>query len=139
MQVNTFPPTTLGIDYGRQRIGLALSYASLAEPLTILQNTENVVMEISSICAEHQVAQLVVGISEREMAVESRQFGMMLGQQLKLPVAYVDERFSSKQVHEKLQWLQGKQRRKEPIDQLAAAEILQDWLDSQSGMEQSDD
>ncbi len=126
-----FPPVTLGIDYGRKRIGLALSYGSLAEPLTIIENDERVLEKLHFVCVEHRVAQLVVGISEREMAVESHQFGQLLTSQLSLPVKYIDENFTSRAVQEKMQWLGGKQRRKEPIDHLAAAEILQEWLDQQ--------
>lgn len=131
MEQNKFPPTTLGIDYGRKRIGLALSYGSLAEPLTIIENDERVLEKLHFVCVEHRVVQLVVGISEREMAVESHQFGQLLANQLSLPVKYIDENFTSITVQEKLQWLGGKQRRKDPIDHLAAAEILQEWLDQQ--------
>lgn len=123
----------LCIDYGRKRIGLALSYGTLAEPLTIIENDERVLEKLHFICAEHRVNHLIVGISQREMAVESKQFGQLIGQQLGMPVQYADENFSSAAVHEKLQWLGGKQRRKEPIDHLAAAEILQDWLDEHAG------
>ncbi len=126
-----FPPITLGIDYGRKRIGLAVSAGSLAEPLTIIENDERVIEKLHFVCVEHRVAQLVVGISQREMAVESHEFGHLLANQLSLPVKYIDENFTSIAVQEKMQWLGGKQRRKDPIDHLAAAEILQEWLDQQ--------
>ncbi|MCA9372692.1 Holliday junction resolvase RuvX [Candidatus Woesebacteria bacterium] len=123
----------LGLDYGRKRIGLAVSYATLAEPLTIIENDDRVLEKLHFICAEQHITQIIVGISQREMAVESHQFGQLLASQLALPIRYQDENFTSKIVHEKQLWLQGKARRKEPIDHLAAAEILQAWIEDHEG------
>lgn len=121
---------TLAIDYGRQRIGLAISRGTLAEPLVILDANQQPLAQITQICANEGVQQLVVGISENEMAQESRAFGQQVAEATGLPVAYADETLSSKTVAQRLKESGASlKRRQQPIDDLAAAVFLQDWLD----------
>ncbi len=130
--MNSFPPTTLAIDFGTKRIGLAISRASLAEPLTIIsaQDQRRAIEQIQTICQREQVRQIVLGLSENEMALKTRAFGEVLQEQLQLPVHFVDETLSSKTVLDKTTRHRKKNVRSgKPIDDLAAAEFLQEWLD----------
>jgi len=122
---------TLGIDFGTKRIGLALSFSTLAEPLTILENDETVFAHIRKIIADESVQQLVCGISEGEMAVKTKQFATQLSLITKLPIEYVDETLSSQVVRAKT-GTKRMQHNKKPVDHFAAAEILQEWLDMQA-------
>lgn len=125
------PPKTLAIDYGTKRVGTAINYLSLAQPLQILDNNEQLFTQLQQLCQEHQVKQLLVGVSEREMAQKTKEFAQLLQTKLDLPIVFWDENFSSVRVHHKLaQGPMKKSRRQQPIDHYAAAEFLQEWLDS---------
>lgn len=120
----------LALDYGRARVGVAVSAGSLAEPLQVLAANEQTTSKIAEICQEHRVTQLVIGVSEREMATESRTWGENLAQQLNLPVTFEDETLSSVEVQKRLRSARaGKKAYTGPIDHYAAAVILERYLD----------
>ena len=119
----------LGIDYGRKRVGVAVSCACLAEPLLILENNPELFAHLQEIITAHRVQELVVGISEGEMAQVSLEFATKLQQQTGLRVHLVDETLSTHQVREYLRQLPAKKRRGR-IDHYAAAVILQNYLDN---------
>lgn len=132
MNSTSYPTPVLAVDYGRQRIGLAISRGMLAEPLRIISATQAPVAEIAQICVDEGVGQLVVGVSENVMAEESREFGQQLAAETGLSMTFVDETLSSKTVAVRLKESGASlQRRQQPIDDLAAAVFLQDWLDAQ--------
>ena len=120
----------LAIDYGTKRLGLAVSHASLAVPLKIIEYKElsRAIEQIKQTCSEHNIALIVVGLSEQEMAEESRRFGATLEQQVQIPVEYADETLTSKEVRHKMKE-RGKRLGSKPIDHLAAALILEEWLE----------
>lgn len=126
-------PVVLAIDFGTQRIGTAISHATLAEPLEIVPNNERSLLRICQLVAELKVEQIVVGMSEALMAEKTRIFTSELNQALNysIPIEFVDETLSSVETHQKLR-MPGikKSKRSGPIDHFAAASFLQDWLDS---------
>lgn len=124
--------STLCLDYGRSKIGVAVNYNFLAEPVVILRNDDRLFDHLKKLVNTYQVRQLLVGVSDGVMAEESIQFARQIAEDLDLPLELVDEAFSSSEVHEKMTWLKGKMKRKKQIDHLAASEILQKWLDNQS-------
>lgn len=120
----------LAIDFGTERIGLAISRGTLAEPLAIISARDNPIQTIRRICDEEAVEQLVVGLSENTMAEKTRVFAEQLEADLGLPVAFMDETLSSKTVAGQLKDAGASlKRRQQPIDDLAAAHFLQEWLD----------
>lgn len=124
--------TILAIDYGTVRVGLAKSVLSLAQPLEIIGNNEKLIPKIVALCEELGVSRIVVGISENVMAKKTQAFVQELEKAVTVPIEFWDETLSSQTVHQKARemgWSKGKQ--KQAIDHLAAAEILQDWLDAQ--------
>jgi len=118
----------MGLDYGTVRVGVAISYASLAQPLLILANDEQLLPKIIQLAREHHVTQIVVGISENKMARLTKKFVARLENVVEVPVTMIDETLSSHQVEE---WLQdiSPSRRRQSIDHYAAAVILQNYLD----------
>lgn len=124
------PPRILALDYGLARVGVALSYGTLAEPLIILSNNEQLLEKVASLCTQHSVEQIVVGRSEQEMAQKSEQFAQEVQEKTQLPVELFDETLSSVEVHKKLaQRNKGKRQYKGAIDHMAAAHFLQQYLD----------
>ena len=124
-------PKTLAIDYGTVRVGVAVSVHTLADPLMILQNDSQLFTNIIALCKENEIQQILVGISENEMAEKTKEFVNKLRDHTQLSIIFVDETLSSHTVHKKLQSAK-KSKRSGDIDHYAAAEFLQVWLDEQS-------
>jgi putative Holliday junction resolvase len=142
----------LGVDFGRRRIGLALSdaTATLARPWKTVQAGETPRASAGRIA--HLVESLkdepdadapdlqliVVGVPKRlngedtDLTQPAREFAAALEEAAKLPVREQDERLSS---HEADRLLAARERdwrrRKARLDAAAAAVILQDYLDQQ--------
>lgn len=130
----------LALDYGRVRIGLAVSDALgiAAHPLpawrrrTLAEDLAG----LARLAAERDVQRLVVGLplnmdgSEGPMAAEARAFGLRLGAALGLPVDFEDERLSTDEAETRLMaaGLRPPERRR-LRDSLAAAVILEAVLE----------
>ncbi len=120
----------LAIDFGTKRIGLAVSRHSLADPLKILENDENLFKHLQQILDLEKIELIIVGMSENTMAIKTKIFIEKLKLKTNLPIKITDETLSSKNTHQKLANSHMKlKKRQEPIDHYAAAEFLQEWLE----------
>jgi putative Holliday junction resolvase len=123
----------LGVDTGERRIGVAVSEGRIAVPLTILEHTNRAddLARVAEIAGREGVDAIVVGLplapdgGEGEQARLARKFGEQLAALQALPVEFQDERLSS---FDAAGARAG--RRIKPIDDLAAAAILQRYIDS---------
>lgn len=118
----------LALDYGTVRVGVAVSRATLAEPLMVLANDENLLKNIKKILIEEEIEQIVIGLSENKMAELTQSFATELKKVTDLPIHFADETLSSHSVHQKLRTAK-KSKREGNIDHYAAAEFLQEYLD----------
>lgn len=138
--------TLLGFDYGKRRIGVAVGQelTRTSQALCTLNNTSKGPdwPAIAGLIKEWQPDLLVVGQPHNmdddrphALAGPIRDFGDQLEQRYNLPVAFVDERLSSLEAEARLAD-SGKSRNdkrdKASIDKLAAAIILQTWLNHQA-------
>ena len=138
----------LGVDYGRKRIGLALSDATgmLARPWKTIarqgdaaQVASAIAREIEALAADGEdVGAVVLGLPRRLSGELSDQTGAVeavaarLRRQIAVPVALQDERLTSREAESRLAARENDWRkRKQALDAEAAAIILQDYLDSQ--------
>ena len=132
----------LAIDYGTKRTGLAVCDAgeTIASPYDVLQGQKDLVQRIGRIVASENIGAIVVGLplnmddSEGPQAKRVRAFARQLESQIQVPVHLQDERLSSFGAEQKLGEIglsKGKQR--ERLDALAAAEILQAFLEQKTG------
>lgn len=123
----------LGIDYGRKKIGLALSGGKLSEPYKVLrlEVVEEGAEKVCEVVNKKGVEKIVVGISEGEMAEEARAFGEKIEFMCKKPVIFQDETLSTKDAQE-LSIKAGikRKKRKKMEDAYSAALILQSYLDT---------
>lgn len=126
----------LSIDFGTKRIGVAISAGFLAEPLTIIEgdwanekNWSSAIDQLANIIKTENITQIIVGISENQMAELTQQFMANFSKVIDLPVAFIDETLSSHQMHQNLTQAK-KSKRNQPIDHLVAAALLQEWLDN---------
>ena len=119
----------LGIDYGLKKIGLAISEGELAEPLGVIRIT-NYELRIANICEKEKIDKIVIGVSEGNMVTKQRRFGAKLVKITSLPVEFQDETLTSQDAIAKMNQA-GKRRkfRRQFQDAVAAAIILQSWLD----------
>lgn len=117
----------LGIDYGKRKIGLAISEGKLAEPLKVIRykDIKWLVQEIHKIIEKEKIEKVIVGISEGKMGQESKEFAKILNAET------FDETLSSQDaISLSIQSGVKRKKRKEMEDAYAAAIILQNYLDS---------
>jgi len=99
------PLTVMGFDYGTRRIGIAIgnTLSCTAQALAVVarDNEDARFAEIESLLKEWMPNLLVVGVpthpdgAEHEMTAKAKRFGNQLSGRFKLPVEWVDERYSS--------------------------------------------
>ncbi len=134
----------LGIDYGRRRVGLAVSDDAdgLSFPLDVLQvrDERDAVSQVVKRCRHEAAARVVVGMplnmdgTRGPMAEEVARFVTAIADGSGLPVETWDERLTTWSVEEMLIEADvSRQKRKAVRDKLAAQQILQGWLDARGG------
>jgi putative Holliday junction resolvase len=132
----------LGIDYGSKRIGIAVSdpLRIIAQGISVVANSSTVVNDIIKLVHEYDVEMIVVGMplnlkGEKGIkADEVEKFISQVEKELQIDVIRFDERLTSKMAHQTLRDMEVKKRKRQDkgtIDKMAAALILQGYLDSQ--------
>lgn len=130
----------LGLDIGEVRIGVAISdeLGMIASPVAMIPRKSDVAAELRTLIAKYSPSRLIVGLpvglSGREgpQAQATRAFAEVLAGDVGLPLEYYDERMSSS-IAEAALISQGtrREKRKQQVDAMAAAIILQGYLDNQ--------
>ncbi len=117
----------VGIDYGRKKVGLAISEGVLAEPWKVIKvnDFEGAVKKIMEIQRKVRMDKTIVGISEGEMAKESKMFAKKIGAET------FDETLSTHNAQELSKEARvGRKKRKNLEDAYAASVMLQSYLDN---------
>ena len=130
----------LGLDIGEKRIGVALSdpLGIMAGALTVIERTtdEAAIKQILDLACENEVERIVVGmprsldgsLGKQAQAVQS--FVDLLKEHTQLPLVAWDERLSTVAAERTMLEIGMKRdKRKKRRDSLAAAFILQGYLD----------
>lgn len=131
----------MGLDVGDARIGIAISdpTATIAQPYDVLhrQGKWQDVMALRQMIEELGVTHVIVGNPKHLNNLESAQakkvlrFTNALKHDYPLDITFVDERLTSVSAHDLLLASGVKRKDHRPIvDKIAAAEILQLYLDS---------
>ena len=133
----------LGIDAGQRRVGVAISdeLGLLASPLVVLDRRRglaHVLESLSALARRENVDHLVVGHplnadgSSGPQARRAQHFARLASKAVGLPAKLWDERLSTREAEDILR-AQGRNlrrlRQRSEIDAVAAAVILQDYLD----------
>ncbi len=130
----------LGIDVGSVRIGLAVSDETytLASPVATVPNEARILWtRLAREMEDRQVERVVIGLprlldgSEGDAAQSARRFAAELGRRTSIPIEFWDERFTTT-IAERSLIESGvrRKRRRAVIDSVAAAVLLQSWLDA---------
>jgi len=131
----------LGIDYGIRRVGLAICDANetISSPLCILENDTHLIDRIATVLEKESFEGVVVGLpvnmddSMGPQAKLTLEFVQRLKKRFEVPIYLQDERLSSFAAQQKLSSLETKKKkRKKHIDAVAAAEILELFLENKN-------
>ncbi len=133
----------IGLDFGSKTIGVAVSdeMGWTAQPLTVIsrRGVEKDVAAVADLVAEYEAQTVVLGLPRNmdgslgPMAEKAQAFGRRLAEVVAAEVEFWDERLSTVTAERIL--IQGdvsRKKRKQVVDKLAAAIILQTYLDYRS-------
>jgi putative Holliday junction resolvase len=133
----------MGIDFGTTRIGISISdpLQIIAQPFTTLGNEPGIIARICDIVVKEAIGLIVVGMplnlkgKKGKKAQEVEKFIDEIKNATKVEVVHWDERFTTSIAHQTLLTMGTKrdERRKKKgrVDSMAAAIMLQGFLDSQ--------
>lgn len=135
----------LGIDHGDARIGIAATdeFGILAHPVETIDRAKTDPLDrIAELVAQRGTLTLVLGLpvrmdgSEGTSAEKVRAFGKKLAARIpQVPLVFVDETLTTSAAAGKLREAGRKaKQQKAVIDQAAAVEILETWMDEQGGV-----
>jgi putative Holliday junction resolvase len=136
----------IGVDVGTVRVGVARSDPAgiLATPLVTLARDaagNRDIEELAALVTEHDAVGVVVGLPrtladrEGQSAQMAREYADLLTRRLDpIPVRHVDERLTTVSAQRKLaqgsgKGVRGSRAKRAVIDQVAAVELLQHWLE----------
>jgi putative Holliday junction resolvase len=133
----------LALDYGAKRIGVAVSdeLKMIAQPLEYIpaEPFADFLARLKALIREKEVEQILVGLprnmdgSYGPAALKVREFVAVLKNAVAIPLNTWDERLTSAQANRLLiQADVSRKQRKEKVDKMAAAILLQSYLDSLS-------
>ncbi len=131
----------LAIDYGTKRTGLAICdpAETIVSPLTVIQGQKELLKKIADVVKAEDVGAVVLGLplnmddSEGFQTKLVLRFAEQLKEHLNVPIHFQDERLSSFSAEEKLasaEFTRGKRRKR--LDAIAAAEILEAFLEQKT-------
>ncbi|MBN1400725.1 MAG: Holliday junction resolvase RuvX [Anaerolineae bacterium] len=134
----------LCLDVGDERIGVAISdeLGALARPLEVLRRASGPgsFQRLAELVHEYEVGMLVVGLplledgTEGEQVRSTRAYVRGLRGHVDSPIVFWDERDSTKRAEEIMSINRRSRRRRQGgLDAVAAAVILQSYLDAQTG------
>jgi putative Holliday junction resolvase len=132
----------LGIDYGSRRVGLALSdpMGIIAQPIDAVKQSSQLIDDLRKIMKRDHVKVIVVGMplnlkgQAAQTAQEVQLFVEQLRAELQIEVATWDERFTTTIAQQTMITMGTKKKERQQkngrIDSMAAAVMLQNYLDS---------
>jgi putative Holliday junction resolvase len=134
----------LALDHGTKRVGVAVSdeLKMIAQPLEFIpaEPFEGFLSRLNELVRQKEVELIVVGLprnmdgSHGPAALKVQDFVAALKTAVAIPIQTLDERLTSVQANRLL--LEGnvrREKRREKVDKMAAAILLQSYLDSRSG------
>ena len=133
----------LAIDYGTKRIGLAICDAgeTIVSPLTVVQGQKELLKKLLEIIEAEDVGAIVLGLplnmddTHGPQAKQVLQFGEELKKLVSVPIYFQDERLSTFGAEGKLAGAElTRAKKKKRLDAIAAAEILEAFLDQKGSL-----
>ncbi|MGH9407781.1 MAG: Holliday junction resolvase RuvX [Terriglobia bacterium] len=143
-------PRILAIDFGTKRLGLAVSdplgVVAQGLPTLVRTNQASDFAEIARRLDEYDVREVIVGRplsksgDENAMSRLASGFAEKLRERLRRPVTLWDERLTSAEANRLLRESGiGREKRRRAVDRVAAALILQSYLDWKATLQTPED
>lgn len=134
----------LAIDLGQKRTGLAICDAGekIASPLCLITDQTSLIARVKKIAAEEEAGAIVIGLplnmdgTEGAPVKNIRNFAARLEKEVNLPIHFQDERLTSFDAEQKLAGEFTRKKKKKRLDAIAAASILQAFLDEKNTFQQ---
>lgn len=120
----------LGVDFGLRRIGLATSDGEIAAPFKTIEvrSFKDAVKQVLEICQREGFEKIIVGLPEGKIGQTVAGFIKALKKR-GLDIQEADETLSSQRALEQMVELNVPKEKRRSADDVAAAIILQNWLD----------
>ena len=142
----------LAIDYGKKRIGLAISDVKgvIASPLDVLhitekRNEDTVIEDILDIANEYRVKTILIGMpqefeqSYKKTSKRIEEFKEKVSKVTDIPIVTYDESYYTTEAKNMLLSLgQNSKSSKKKIDKIAATVFLQEFLNSHTDKNEND-
>ena len=131
----------LAVDYGAKRTGLAICdpAETVASPLAVIEGQKDLPKKIAEVVEAENVKAIVIGLplnmddSAGPQAKLVFQFAEQLEKVLNIPIHFQDERLSTFSAAEKLASADfSRKKKKKRLDAIAAAEILEAFLEQKN-------
>lgn len=134
----------MGIDFGERRIGVAVTDEGnrIAQPLETLESGARATspfLRLEEIIRDYQVDEIVLGLplnmdgSAGAQAQRTQSFGRELSKRFGVEVAYLDERWTTREADRSVEAAgsssRRQKRRREKLDAVAATLILSTYLE----------
>lgn len=126
------------LDYGRVRIGLAISdlTQTIAQPIGRIANDRSILQNLKTALQKWQpIEKIIIGLplqmsgQEGIMAKEVRAFATAIVSQLQIPFEFIDERLSTAQIERAMKEdSRSRKQRSLVADTLSATLLLQNYL-----------
>jgi putative Holliday junction resolvase len=131
----------IGLDVGNKHIGVAMAIGTVAVPIAVIKRTEEAMdlERIAALTRDYETELIVIGLprsmdgsigAQAELVIE---FAKSLSDHIDIPIDMCDERLTTV-IADRLMQESGTKRkqRKENIDAMAAAVILQAYIDGKN-------
>ena len=130
----------MGLDVGDKTIGVAMSdllgLTAQGVEVVVRKNIKQDIARLATLIEQHNVGHIVVGLPRSlnnklgPQADRVQEFVAQMHKTIKLPLDYIDERFTTSIAERSLIEVDmSRTKRKQVIDKVAAQIILQSWLD----------
>ncbi|MCX5748982.1 MAG: Holliday junction resolvase RuvX [Candidatus Saganbacteria bacterium] len=138
----------LAVDHGTKRIGIALSdpLGTTALPVTVIANDAKLFDNIKKLAEDYEAGEIVVGLPKAldgSMGLSAEKvidFVKKLKGKIRIPVMTYDERLSTAAAQKMLIGADMRRsQRKMVIDKIAAAYMLQSYMDSKKRERKTDE
>ncbi|AZN67489.1 MULTISPECIES: Holliday junction resolvase RuvX [Acinetobacter] len=139
------PQSIMAFDFGTQKMGMAIGQSSIesANPLPLFSMKDGIPdwNQLLKIVKEWQPNLFIVGLplnmddSESELSARARKFARRLRHQTNITTWMVDERLTTREAREELEFYQSKgQAKRLSADSFAAALLIQSWYRNPVGI-----
>ena len=120
----------LAIDFGKAKIGLALSLGDLAQTYGTIsfKKEKETLQNLAKICESEGIGKIIFGLPKPDI-IGAKRFASHLNKITNIPIIFINEVMTSEMAKLKL-IEKGEKNLKNKIHSAAAALILQEYLDS---------